>query len=106
MSKAPDTHASSTAGLLQPSELTKDNLQQLIAATEKGGFKIVRWHNIGRPAVDKVVATFNGPAEKAGLMVDTLFRATGVHPRIVDGFPNGVPRFETVSFNVELTAGG
>jgi hypothetical protein len=80
---------------------TQAKLGEAVAAA-RVNYKILRWWNYGKPAIDRVKATFDVPtAESGALIQDILHSAAGNKASIIlDAFPYGVPQLERVQVNV------
>jgi hypothetical protein len=91
--------------LLKPAELNRDALRRLITVAEAGDWKLVDWERFGTPALDRIVATIEGPAKGTGRLVDELFAVQDIRSRIRDIFPRGIPVIDRVRIAVEVTPG-
>jgi 2-methylcitrate dehydratase PrpD len=72
---------------------------------ETNGHKLVGWERFGTPAIDRIVATIEGPTKGSGVLVEKLVELQGARIRIRDIFPKGIPAPEGLRFQVELTPG-
>ncbi len=91
--------------LLQKSEINKAALGHLLQMIETNGHKLVGWERFGTPAIDRIVATIEGPTKGSGVLVEKLVELQGARIRIRDIFPKGIPAPEGMRFQVELTPG-
>jgi hypothetical protein len=91
--------------LLQKSEINKAALGRLLETIEANGHKLIDWERFGTPAIDRIVATIEGPTKGSGALVEKLVQLPGGRTRIRDIFPKGVPAPEGLRLKVELTAG-
>jgi len=80
---------------------TYAKLGEAVAAA-RVNYKILRWWNYGKPAIDRVRTTLDvATAESGSLIQDILHAAAGNRANIVlEAFPYGLPQLDRVQVNV------
>jgi hypothetical protein len=103
---SPPQKAAVPDALLQGHEITRESIAALIQVAEKNEFKIPWWLTHGLPAIDAVAAVFEGPASKAGGMVEGILAVHGLASGIRI-FPNGIPPITLVAnVRIEVESSG
>lgn len=75
--------------LNQPYEISEDHLKHLVAAAEKSSAKILDWTVFGRPAIDRLKASFELAPEQLASFIDGVVQNKARFNWRV--FPRGVP---------------
>jgi hypothetical protein len=99
----PEKHPIVPETLLRPQEIKRESLIALIRVAETLNLDIPWWEKYGQPAFDRLVAVFEGPADKAGAVVEQVLEVKGIAPQI-RVFPRGIPAVTAV--RVEIDASG
>ena len=89
--------------LTRPTELSADHLKHLVRSVESVSGRILGWEVYGRPAFERLRASFSVEPEKLSAFVDHLVR--GKTRFGIEVFPRGVPPLVDL-YQVEVKAGG
>ena len=87
--------------IFEQDQPTHAKLGDAVAAA-RVNYKILRWWNYGKPAIDRVKTTLDVPtAESGSLIQDILHSAAGNKANItLEAFPYGLPQIDRVQVNV------